>query len=75
MHGTLTKHHQSLLADLRTTAVTNARVTKSSPNKKNAVKQEKKDEAKEGAEEDIFYGVDFSADFGDVGMDDGELAF
>lgn len=49
-------------------AVTNGRVTKSSPTKKTkVVKQEKKGA---DAEDDIFAGVDFGADLGDVGMVD-----
>lgn len=56
-----------MLTLVRAAAVTNGRVSKSSPAKKKTtkvVKEEKKGEE----EEDIFAGVDFGGDSGDLGM-------
>lgn len=56
-------------------AVTNGRVTKDTPKKTKSVKKETK-EAGGHAVDDIFAGVDFGADSGDVGMvDEDEFTF
>lgn len=56
------------------TAVTNGRVTKSTPSKKTKTKVVKQEED-EGNEEDIFHGLDFGDGNRDVDMDGDELAF